>query len=236
MLIAPLLLAAAIHAAPIPVNLDELRTHPGEYDGRIVRTTGQIDECWNMSCHLCPVSATPADPQWERCLAIGFDRFRGGERNRGADMDSAFRYADVVVTARFDPSCLQRPGEEDIAVCTDRATVLRDARVEKVTHRRRSRDGLIRRPEPLLAAPEKAARQVLALVPRDEPGAAYRVFATPDDPLLKQSAVLCRAEPIGDEAAEWPTSWQGALTAPSTEDRYHCRAARLNATGWVLDI
>ena len=105
MLLAALLFA--VTPAVEDVTLDALRAHPGLYAGRIVRLAGQVDQCWNMECALCPLEASPADPQRARCLALDFDRLPGGVGNRGVDMDGAFRYADVVVQARFDPACLK---------------------------------------------------------------------------------------------------------------------------------
>jgi hypothetical protein len=226
-----LLLSAAAGVPVENVSLDQLKANPKVYGGKMVRVAGQLDECCNMSCRLCPAEATPASPQWQRCLALSFDRFRGGEGNFGADMDSVFRYADLVVVARFDPSCLD-------GVCTDRASVLKDARVEEVTKRRRSRDGLMHRADALLPAPANEAASVQALVRTqegDEPPLRVRVFAVRADPRLQRSAVVCWATSKPKEPAQWPTSWQGALTARSTEDPYRCSTASKDRTGWVLE-
>jgi hypothetical protein len=161
-------------------------------------------------------------------LAIDFDRMRGGQDDRGADMDSAFRYADLIVTARFDPECLE-------GICLDRATVLVDARVEQVTRRRRSNDGLIWEPEKLSLAPTSVARPVAQLVrdkgvqPINRPTA---VFAPSSDPAASNSAVVCTW--WGDGAARWPTSWQSAVSARSTEDRYRCWYAERHQGVWSL--
>jgi hypothetical protein len=69
------------------VTLDELRSHPTEYAGRTVSVSGQLDQCFHYGCHLCPLDAVPERPQWERCLAISFDHFRGDDGNVGADID-----------------------------------------------------------------------------------------------------------------------------------------------------
>lgn len=228
MILLPFIAAAAVNAVAFPVTLDELRAHPGAMSGRAVRVSGQLDECWNMSCHLCPTEATPANPEWSRCLAISLDRFRGGDRNVGANVDSAFRYADVVVTARFDPACLQNP-------CTDRASVLLDARVEDVTRRRRSRDGLVAHPDPLFPVADAAAAPLLAIAGPGDPREPTRVFAVQDDRELRQEAIVCHAMPIGGGNAEWPASWQGAISSRSTEDHYRCLVARRAAGGWRIE-
>lgn len=222
-----LLIAAAAVQGAAQASLDQLRARPDRYRRSEVRVAGQVDQCWNFTCNLCPLEATPAAPQRQRCLAISFDRFRGGPDNQGADIDGAFRYADVVVTARLDPACLQ-------SICTDRAPVLRDARVEQVTRRRRSSEGLIERPDPLVQIPDEAARPLLVLVSQEiDPSRPLRAFATARD--RERSAVVCRSGAAPGDAAQWPRSWQGAITSRSTEDRYRCWTARRGATGWVLD-
>lgn len=225
-------LLAAVEAPPTFVTLDQLRSQPAGFREKRVTVAGQIDECWNMSCNLCPIEATPASPHWERCLAISFDKFRGGLHNVGADVDGAFRYADVVITARFDPTCLE-------GLCTDRGSVLLAARVEEVKRRRRSRDGLIKRPDPLIEASAEAARPLIALMRpqqgQSEPRQAVKVFATRSDPKLQRNAVVCRASSRPGTSVAWPTSWNAAIVAPSTEDRFGCSTAFKDQRGWVLE-
>jgi len=222
--------AAAQAGAPRPVTLDQLRTDPHAFAGQTVRLSGQVDQCWNMGCRLCPLDASPQRPQWERCLAIDFDRLRGGEANRGADMDAAFRYADVVVTAKFNPECLRGP-------CLDRASVLLDSRVEQVTRRRRSRDGLAQRPDFLTPAPADVAKEVAELVRptgAQAPVLPIGVFVTASDSNASRSAIACIWLGPTGSAAQWPASWEGALVARSTEDSYRCWPAAREPGGWRL--
>lgn len=230
----------AANSDPQSVTLDQLRNTPARFAGQTVRLRGQIDQCWNMGCSVCPLDATPQNPQGERCLAIDFDRMRGGSNDWGADMDSAYRYADVLVTAKFDPACLPRRPERGaaaIVVCTDRASVLLGARVKQVTRRRRSNDGLIWRPDRLMAAPPKVAHELAELVrptgsqPVLRPAA---VFMTAWGRKTRRSAVVCVSLEALDNAVQWPTSWQGALVARSTEDRYKCWSAAHDQSGWRL--
>lgn len=224
--------AATVVAAPSPrsVTLDQLRNAPHQFAGQMVRLRGQVDQCWNTGCSLCPTDATPLNPQPERCLAIDFDRLRGGEDNRGADMDAAFRYADVVVTAKFDPECLLGP-------CLDRASVLLDSRVEQVTRRRPSRDGLIWRPDRLVAAPAPVVQQIAELVRPSGAQPVVRptaVFVTSSEEKALRSAVVCVWLGPPDSAAQWPTSWEGAIVARGTEDRYRCWSAVRDDGEWRL--
>lgn len=208
-----------------------MRNQPQVYAGQHVRVTGQLDYCWNMSCGLCPLEATPANPQRERCLAISFDRMRAKPGSWGADMDGAFRYADVTINARFDPACL---GPD--VVCTDRASVLLAARVEQVHRRRRSRDGIVSRPDPLLPAPEEIASAVLALVEPVKAPWAQKVFTTRSGVADGDSAVVCESGALAGEPVDWPLPWQTALVARSTEDRYTCTSARKLNGRWYLRI
>jgi hypothetical protein len=213
------------------VTLDRLKANPHAFARHTVKVTGQLDECWNFSCHLCPLEATPARPQWERCLAISFDRYRGGENNRGTDMDGAFRYADVAVVARFDPARLT-------GVCTDRASVLLGARVERVVRRRMSNDGLMRRPDPLVPVASAAAEPIADLIRPREPESVdqtIQVFGTSTDPSASKNAVVCIAWPRGGEPVIWPSSFEAAVTERSTEDRYRCWTAKNGQRGWALE-
>lgn len=229
------LLNAPAHAEvakPVNVTLDQLKADPQAFAGRMVELSGQLDECWSFTCHLCPAEATAAQPMWERCLAISFDRFAGpgGGRGAGAEMDSAFRYADVTLVALFDPTCLA-------GLCTDRASVLRDARVQQVTRRRRSNDGLMHERDPLTPLGTAGAAPVAALVRSaspDGPVPPARVFAVSSDPLAKDEAVLCVSRPGADEST-WPQTFRGAMSARSTEDQYRCWMARKTERGWSLE-
>src|SRR4051794_33432556 len=127
--------AAPPAAEPVAASLDAIRAAPASFEGKWVRLRGQMNQCANFDCALCPEEATPADPQTERCLRLDWDRQRGSERERGADFDPVYRYATVDLVARFDGACLK-------GMCTDRAPVLLDARVLSVLRRRPSAEGL----------------------------------------------------------------------------------------------
>jgi hypothetical protein len=222
--------ATAENLQPMRATLDQLRAHPNEFAGRFVELSGQVDECSSMSCHLCPMEATPAHPEWNRCLAIDFDRFRGGNRNWGADMDGAFRYADVRVVAKFDPTCLTAP-------CLDRASVLLGARVKQVMRRRSSNQGLIERREGLTAAPAALAAAVARLVRSglpQEPLRPVQVFTMEADPLGRPNAIVCKARP--GAPVEWPKTFEGAILFRSTEDRWQCWIAVKRPSGWALQV
>ncbi len=231
-----LALAAAAPAAagPVATNVDAIRAAPDAFEGKWVRLRGQIDQCTHFDCAICPEEATPANPQTQRCLRLSWDRQRGSERERGADFDPVYRYASVDLVARFDGACLQ-------GLCTDRASVLRDARVLAVLKRRPSAEGLNARRsiERMVDPPEAAARPLIELLRHGAEagrfGPYYRVFAAPDDPNIEKSAIVCRSSG-GDPATPgaWPADQQSALLARSTEDRFRCFFADRNAGQWFI--
>jgi hypothetical protein len=211
-------------------TLDDLRARPADFVGQRVSVAGQLNMCWNMDCKLCPLEATPRSPQPGRCLAVDFDRFRARGNEIGASMEPSFRYSDVILTARFDPACLKD-------VCLDRASVLLDARVETVTRRRRSSEGLIAHPDPLLSAPRSAVPPILDLLRGFKAGESpvpARAFTTSSDPLARHNAIVCISWTPPGQPVEWPTSFQGALLARSTEDTYRCWEALKDRQGWAL--
>jgi hypothetical protein len=235
-----LFLLAILAAAPAPAaaapsaTLDAIRAAPRAYDGKWVRLRGQVDQCFRFSCALCPEEATPARPERARCLALSFDRRRGGGDELGFNFDPVYRYATVELVARFDKTCLA-------GLCGDRASVLRDARVLKVIRRRRSADGLRDGAgEPLADPPAAAAARLLDEIGYEVPPpgtdhARYRVLAGAEDPAVERSAIVCRAFGRDDEAGTWPTDRAAALFAPSTEDRFKCHLLRKVRGHWSFE-
>lgn len=210
-------------------SIREIQARPEIYAGKRVRLHGQVDACYFAGCHLCPEDARAADLD-ARCLALEFDPLRGSSGDWGADLQPAFRYADVVLTATFDPSCLRN-------ACTDNATVLRDGRVERVTKRRHSSDGINPGREPLLPAGGSAAEAVAAAAKQGS-GADHpiAIFATSSDPDLKERAVVCRSLLPPAEGIRWPRTWEAALLARGTEDLYRCWTARKQHGEWIITL
>ena len=235
MLAAAILLAALQLQAPaIPVTADQLRANPERFEGKRIVLRGQMDLCFRFSCSICPLDATRASIGRGDCLSLSFDRARARREDIGATFDPLYRYADVVLTATFDPSCW--PGQGD--PCSDRASVLLNARVEEVTKRRTSHEGLIFNPEPLVDAPSEIARPIIADLLRrtlhDAPSRRVSAFLTPS-PLSSEEAFVCRSDTESDdERGAWPDSFQ-ALVAPSTEDRYRCWGANKVGGEWLVN-
>ena len=131
MRLAPGLAAALTACATAPpaerVTIEQVRADPAAYAGRTLRLRGTMDECWNMSCNICPEAApATAGAVADRCLAVSFRPLPGGGGRSAAD--AAARHATLTLQARFDPACLE-------GLCLDRGSVLLDAVVLQV-HRR----------------------------------------------------------------------------------------------------
>jgi hypothetical protein len=228
-----LLAAAPAASGPDTTTLDAIRAAPDAFEGKWVRLRGQIDQCFHFECAICPEEATPADPQTQRCLRLSWDRQRGSDREHGADFDPIYRYASVDLVARFEGGCLK-------GMCTDRASVLLDARVLAVLKRRPSAEGLNARRglERMVDAPEAAARPLIDLLSHGRPGGPsgphYRVFADPSDPNLEKSAIVCRSSADPGDPGAWPVDQDAALFARSTEDWFKCFIAEKSAGQWFV--
>lgn len=228
-----LLLAASTSAAPVATTTDAIRARPAMFEGKWVRLRGQIDQCTNFDCSICPEEATPTNPLADRCLRLSWDRQRGSESENGADFDPIYRYATVDLVARFKRACLQ-------GVCTDRAPVLLDSRVVAVLKRRTSAEGLNgrRHVNRIIEAPAEAAAPLIALIRRDRQpgnyGPFYRVFTGPDDPDIVRSAIVCRSRGEAGAPGAWPTDQTSALIARSTEDSFKCFFAERSDGHWFI--
>jgi hypothetical protein len=233
LVIALVLVAAAPAAAPQPATLDAIRAAPDAYEGKWVRLRGQINQCANFDCAICPEEATPDDPQPGRCLRLDWDRQRGSDREHGANFDPIYRYASVDLVARFEGGCLK-------GMCTDRAPVLFDARVIAVLKRRPSADGLNarRRIERMVDPPEALARPLIDLIAQRREtgpfGPHYRVFADPEDPNIEKSAIVCRSSGDRGATGTWPVDQEAAIFAPSTEDWFKCFFAKKSEGHWYI--
>jgi hypothetical protein len=222
-MIAALMVAAVVSSKTVDVTIDALVAAPDRFDGATVRLSGQIDSCWNLSCAICPKEAMPLTIDRSRCLPIEFERGQ-------PLLSKPIRYSDVTVTARFDPSCMLRPG-----TCTDNGTVLENALVEAITRRRLSSEGLIFGGDPLQPASgavENAVSQRVRLEHAAEVRGVLqvRIFSTSHDMAGGDRAVACWS------AAEsvWPTTWDQAILMRSSVDPWRCTVARKRDGQWTL--
>ncbi|WP_161989136.1 hypothetical protein [Sphingomonas glacialis] len=168
-----------------------------------------------------------------RCLSLSWDWQRGTTPARGFSFDAVYRYATVELIARFDKSCL---GKE--VICTDRASVLLDARAIHVLKRRPSALGLGSRSERdrLVDAPAETTADLTTLLAdgfeRGPAGPDYRAYAYQSDPVAAKAAVICRSYGK-DDNAKWPID-AAAVLAPSSEDRFRCYWADRSDGRWFI--
>ncbi|MCP5433556.1 MAG: hypothetical protein H6923_09835 [Alphaproteobacteria bacterium] len=141
---------------PVDITLSQIRADPWRYHGQLVRIRGTVNECQSYACDICETEdlSVVADRS-DLCMGIEFGVGRrnadaiaarcGNDRECGAYISRRFRsdaardarLTTSTVLARYDATCSGRkpPGKEgsdEIVVCTDKATELRDAEVERV--------------------------------------------------------------------------------------------------------
>jgi hypothetical protein len=124
-------------SAPI-VTIEQLLHSPSSYANKFVRVRGQVDNCFSLTCNLCPEDMTNESFERTKCLGLEFDGYNATARDPSADleMEQAFRFSTLTLNTYFDAACLQ-------GVCLDRSTVLLRARAEKVYARKSATTGII---------------------------------------------------------------------------------------------
>jgi len=125
--------------SPVQTSIQKLLRSPQPYSNKIVRVTGQIDNCFGFTCNICPDEMTDRTFDAKQCLGVSFEGYASENANAYALMDKAFRFAVVTLDARFDPACL----DTEKSVCLDRVSELFEARVVKVQSRHSALDGIV---------------------------------------------------------------------------------------------
>jgi hypothetical protein len=206
-------------------TIAQVREHAQAFAGRRIKLSGQLDECFGWECSICPESMTARTLDPKQCLALNFRPLIAGTGFGSEEQETVFRFADVVLTAKFDPSCWHVP-------CVDRQTVLDDAEVISVGKRRASKSGLWMGEQNLLT-------ELGGSIAEDVKGAAYsggypkgppvKVFRSVGDP---SKILVCWTE-LTSQPGSWPTSLEGAY-ARSTSDFYRCNEVRKIGENFVL--
>ena len=156
----------------VETTIPTVLANPWAVAGKTLRLRGQVDQCSQFSCHLCPEDMAVASADSDQCLAMSFTDLSDSGLGTGF-VDTAYRFSVVTIEAAFDPSCLtQRPwppeatddGTVSIVACTDRATALRNSRVVLLHRRLAANDGIVLdgRDVGLVAAPDAIIRAVTA--------------------------------------------------------------------------
>lgn len=229
--------------APVETTVAAVRADPEAFGSQTVRLRGEVNGCAGFDCRICPEEMTPQSYEPEACLSMTFDGFATETEHEAYSahrlMEESFRFSVVTLTARVDPACLtnrpwppEPPSTDEneiveIVVCTDRASVLRDARVEAVHERHPANEGLpIYRLEALTSAPDIESVLIadfLAALPwhRDDhlQFAAFR----PEDRNFTEAeddALLCFC--VEDDCTgRWPVH-QGLGVLETPNNSYNC--------------
>ena len=229
--------------APVETTVATVRAYPEAFRSQTVRLRGEVNGCAGFDCRICPEEMTPESYEPDACLSMSFDGFaiETGQEAYSAHrlMEEAFRFSVVTLIARVEPACLTNrpwspepaPTDEDeiveMVVCTDRASVLRDARVEGVHDRHPANEGLpTYQREELAPAPDIEAlliADLFAAVPWDRDDNLQFATFRPEDRNFRDAedeALLCVC--LEDDCTgRWPThEGLGALETPNNP--YHC--------------
>lgn len=232
--------------APVETTVAEVRADPEAFGSQIVRLRGELNGCAGFDCRICPEEMTPESYEPEACLSMSFDGFaiESEQSTYSANrlIEEAFRFSVVTLTARVDPACLtNRPwppespstDEDDVVavvVCSDRASVLRDARVEAVHARHPANNGLpTYHRSALYAAAELGdvlIADLLAAVPWYRNDNLQFAAFRPEDRSFREAedeALLCVCRE-DNCTGRWPTHEElGVLETPNNP--YHCYTA-----------
>ena len=201
----------------VAATIEQVRAHPESLVGKKVKLTGRLDECFAWECSICPEAMTAQTPDSNKCLALEFRPLVNGTGFGEEQQEEVFRFSSVILEADFNPSCWT-------GGCTDRQTVLSNARVLTVVKRRASKDGLwLGGYTPVIQVTGSTADQMKS--------AALRA-GFPKNPSIRSFVtvahsprfVVCWSSPaFGDsDPGAWPHSLEGALYARSTLDFYRC--------------
>jgi len=238
-----------LSAAPLPVlkvSISNLRKFPARYSGKVVQIRGKLDECAEWECSICPEEMTSETADPKKCASLEFRSLLAGTGFGEEAKDAVFRFASVILNAKFDPGCWKVP-------CLDRASVLDDADVVAVTARHNGRTRLwLGKRTPLIPMSDPAATEVMkaaykAGLPRapssEEKNPELAKLMLQFDPSVKvfgisgqpDSAVACwGAHDSGVE--DWPNSEEGALEARSVNDIYRCAKFRRVEGQWFAQV
>ncbi|HEY2071154.1 MAG TPA: hypothetical protein VGG48_16475 [Rhizomicrobium sp.] len=218
--------AAALE--PVAVTFAQLVRDPDRYAQKTVRIIGEVDNCVSLVCALCPAEAKAGTAQ---CMGLGFSGYSDDRAGRitATLVEEAFRFATVELEATFDPTCLlsyeasqKKKHPNIVMVCTDRASVLLDARVLRVFSRKSVLDGIVSGYDSgaLVTPPDDERKAMLAEAESwRDPDASnpFTLFVIAGAPLRKSEqawglACICREASCD---GRWPVRWVGGFDSPA---------------------
>jgi hypothetical protein len=200
-----------------------------------IRVLGQVDNCFDFTCNLCPVSMTDREFSHDKCLGLSFEGFASGGRSVTSLMDRAFRFATVVLDAQYDPTCVPSPSKEFI--CTDKASVITHARVIEVRSRKSALDGIVtwynvgRLVEPS-AEDREAMMQKVAL--QWSPDFKMRVFRIVDPQYIQEKEAGLGCVCLEDSCeGRWPARYFYGFE--STANPFECLVMVKKSSEWQFE-
>ena len=125
---------------PIKISIQDIQKDPWFYHDKTVSITGTFNECTSYTCRQCD-SPTPIDPYDDvydgSCMGVSFlhDKF-----------EDIARFSTVTVQGIYRAQCSGVPKDknsDEIIVCTDRASQIREAYITEIVTARHSIEGHI---------------------------------------------------------------------------------------------
>jgi hypothetical protein len=216
---------ASVQGTASNVTIEELIAKAEVYRDKTVVVRGQLDNCTSLTCNLCPEDMTNGTFDRNKCLGLEFDGFGPSgswATSRTAQaMEKAFRFATVTLSAHFDPTCLTGKDPSDpkaTVVCTDRASALYDAIVQKVHSRKNGDTGIVSWYDfGVLSAPtDNDRRTMLALLNDLDPNnkRPLALFVVPHDSIpdnVEAEGMGCYCL-IDSCEGKWPRKWVGGFS------------------------
>jgi hypothetical protein len=229
-------------AEPAPMTVAYVKHHMRQLHGQTIRMSGEMNNCTSLTCSICD-----GPEEEDVCLGVSLN----------ADSDDAryvveelYRFAVITIDARIDGACelgydpdlppSKDPDRDVVAVCTDRASSVEDARVVSVDARKPASLGRfdMYKGDPLQEADPYALKKIetfLSTLPwiDDLEELQLKLFVDPQPREgAPESYYLC--ECLEDSCVgRWPT-WSGHADTRSPANPYVCRHISRIGDNWVM--
>ncbi len=230
------------YQAPLSLTVEKILSNPWRYHDETVKITGVFNECVGYSCEICD-GVEPVDP-----YADGNEGLCFGVSFIDTGMERLARFSTITVVGQYDAGCSGVPQnkflkDDDIIICTDRATQLEYSYITGFTVKRPPVAGHISSygdeelimPTPLqndtLIADFKSVLPSDHNVDDSEIYHAYFFNKRDDTPY--QIGGVCVCFDAEDEPCETPKR-EGDTYLESAVDNYSCYPAEYRDGRWVF--
>lgn len=244
-------------------TLFDIRQDPWAFHDKIVRVRGTFNECLSYACDFCPTFEAQFldfdEYHAAGCMGVDFATDIGENlehaddgRSRVADSSLGFlkeqeaRFTTSTLIARYDAGCagVQDPNDLDvIRICSDRASELEDAKIERVHVRRTGATGAITSYGVELISEIKGddrEHMLQAFAKQVEPLSENRAYFAylEDDEYIRQtladgekSGGICQCRTKDCRADEWPKQVAGIWNI-TPANPYYCWPAHYDGNQW----